>query len=127
MFRRDGVALDTVCSHGELGLPKRGYVRNADLFAWDSDLLSSARLKGEMYDHVLRKFQWEYLSDTFKGIRRFVREANRLNESSAPIQLLIHPHRWRFHKHHTLREVQRDALQAAQNFVLGRRRYDVAH
>lgn len=127
LFRRDGMELSTVCSHGEAGLPKVGYESNLDLFVRYPDLLRQAGLRGEVY-FWLRDNDVLYASDTFREYSKFWGRFSEAREAlDRPFMMLAHLHRWHSNPLRTMTELGRDVVQNLGNRMLRRRRYRLAY
>jgi hypothetical protein len=127
LFRKDGLDLYSVCSHGEAGLPKQGFKENWDLFLRFPDLLAQTDLKGETY-MWLRDHGPLYASDTFRKYSRFW---NVLKNAQAnpeePLVVLAHLHRWHFNPVKTVSAISRDLFQQANNRFRKKRNYRLAY
>ena len=122
-FQQDGFDIQTVCSHGELGLKKNGYKTNHDLFKKYPTLLKELDLKGEVYLDILGKIEQNYISDTFKASSRFYKKLHNITQDPKLTQILVHPHRWQYNLLKTLIEVNIGLSQAILNRISGHRKY----
>jgi len=122
-FRKDGLSIQTVCGHGEAGLPKFGYHTNCDLIEYFPDLLSTAGIKAEVYNHVIQQLKPIYASDTFRSYARFFPMIKSANNQPHFLHILVHPHRWHHVKLKTALEVMIDLKQHSLNRILRRRTY----
>lgn len=105
-FRKDGLNICTVCSHGEAGLAKHGYKANKDLFDAYPELLADQRIV-EAYHWVARTSPL-YASDTFRAYRGFWSTIQRARSTSRPFMVLAHLHRWHYNPLAVSLEVARD-------------------
>ncbi len=119
MFRRDGIDLQTVCQHSEVGFHKNGYVSNADLFRRHPDLLTSLSLLGEVYIDLNLRWGEVYVSDTFKGIMKFDSMLKNLKSNTGFNGILIHPHRWRESPMNSFKESGSDMLSMFRRKLAG--------
>lgn len=124
LFRRHGIDLKTVCSHGEGGLRRSGYRSNRELFLAWPDLLDEAGIKEEVY-FWRKRHDHGYASDTFSSYRRFWNTLDDARLTDRPMMILVHLHRWHRSPLGSALEVMRDLRQHAANRILGRRAYDV--
>lgn len=126
-FRKDGIDIQTCCNHGELFLSKPGYQQNADLFTRYPELLAEAGLRGEV-QHWIRGQGLHYPSDTLTTYRRFwpMLYAARA-DTSKPVMVLTHPHRWHVNPVKTTFEITRDLAWAFSNRAKGQRSYRLVY
>jgi hypothetical protein len=125
LFRKDGLQLGTVCSHGEAGLPRHGYKANWELFVRFPELLQETGVSGEVY-LWLKQHNPLYASDTFRNYQRFW-EVLADASMDKPMIILVHPHRWHRYVAASSIEVARDLWQHLQNRIRGVRGYDLAY
>ena len=126
IFRRDGFSLDTVCSHGEAGLPKHGYKSNWHLFERYPDLLEECGIKIEMYQW-LRDNSPLYASDTFTSYRKFWRTISQAPAVNKGLMVLVHLHRWHTSLLPSAAEVAHDLARQFSNRIFRKRTYRLAY
>ena len=125
-FRRDGLQVATVCSHGEAGLRKIGYKNNLDLLTHYPDLMHEAGLLTEVY-LWLRDTAPLYASDTFTRYRRFWRNMRAGVDSERSFMMLAHLHRWHDNPAASALEIVRDLANHASNRMGLPKRHEYAH
>lgn len=126
IFRRDGFSLETICSHGEAGLPKHGYKSNWYLFERYPDLLEDCGIKVEMYQW-LRDNSPLYASDTFTSYRKFWSTIKRAPKTNKGLMVLVHIHRWHSNPIPSAVEVTRDLIRQFSNRAFRKRSYTLAY
>jgi len=119
-FREAGVDVRTIHPHGELGLRKKAHAHNFELIKRRPELLKEGNLVGDGIP--VRQYFALRAGDTirsYRGLWKTLDEA----KTAPNFHLVIHPHRWRFRRADSRREVRNDLLRAAANRYLGRRPY----
>ena len=120
LFREAGIDVRTIHPHGELGLRKKAHSHNLELVAQRPGLLKEGNLVGEAIP--IRQYFSLRGGDTirsYKGLWESLEKA----KTAPNFHLVIHPHRWRFRRADSRREVRHDLLRAAANWLFGRRPY----
>jgi hypothetical protein len=125
LFKAIDIDLMTVCSHGELGLPKKGYKANYELFNFFPHLLEECGLKGEVYLNINKNWVPNYVSDTFKGYAQFFNQIEKFKNEPKLLQILVHPHRWNKNFISVMFQVLQDFMQALQNKIIKKRSYNL--
>ncbi len=97
LFRKAGIVVDTVCSHGNPRVKKVGYRTNNDIFLHDRELMAKTVILGEAYLSLdfakLHYFsdsgrKWNSARDTKEVIDQIIRKVHPV------IYILVHPHWW---------------------------------
>ena len=124
-FRKDGINIQTVCRHGESGLPMKGYSDGSDIFVRYPGLLAEAGLLGDLPQYYLGQDHWEMILaiDTFTMLRRFWPTIELAKRSPSLLVVLVHPHRWHASLLPRVWEVSRDLYQRYRNITTKGRTY----
>lgn len=123
-IRGDSINLRTVCAHGELGIVKKDYRCNSELFDRYPSLLSEAGISGEVYIQVKRNYDFTYATDTFTGYSSFWNRIESGRKSDRLLQILVHPHRWHTVTSQTLIECGTDIVRKYRNKITKVRQYE---
>jgi hypothetical protein len=97
LFRKIGIAVETVCSHGNPRVKKVGYSTDNEIFLYDEQLMARTSILGEAYLSVDFS-KLHYFSDngrTWNSARNTKEVISQIRQKvHAGIYLLVHPHWW---------------------------------
>lgn len=97
LFRKAGIVVDTVCSHGNPRVKKVGYRVNNEIFLQDEKLMARAGILGEAYLSI-DFAKLHYFSDSgrrWNSARDTKELISQIRQKPYPrIYMLVHPHWW---------------------------------